>query len=161
MSTIPEDFAEVIAMARNAYGEDFFVCGGCGVFASLLAEVAQAKGQMGSLYLIIQVSDGDSLLSHICFSDPISNDMYDITGGQGADQRWERFIQEESLGWEDPAFEYEEVLIDHDSDILAILKNLTSEYFLNVSEDWVDSHYLSLRNQALSVAGLTGEEAAA
>lgn len=163
MSHMPAEFERVIEIARNTYGEDFFISGGCGVLAALLAEVAQAKGQHGSLYLMIRVTDGDSCLSHICFSSLILNDTYDITGGDGADERWVNRIIDECMEMreEDPAFEYEELILDADSDIFAILKDITSEHFLNVPLHWVEAHYLSLRDRALSVAGLSAKTAAA
>jgi hypothetical protein len=153
---MPTEFANTIDLACSIYGKDFFTSGGCGVLAALLAEVTHAKGEYGSLYLIIRVGDGDSWLSHICFNDHISNDCYDINGGDGADEQWEHLIYSQCIenNEEDPAFEYSEIFLDSQSDIFAILKKLSSEYFLNVSKQWVENHYPDLRDRVLSAAGL-------
>lgn len=163
MIDMPAEFERVIDMARTTFGEYFFISGGCGVLAALLAEVAQAKGLHGSLYLLIRVTDGDSYLSHICFGSSILTDTYDITGGDDAFERWEQKIHDECLEMrgEDPAFEYEKVVLDADSNIFEILKDITSEHFLNVPLHWVEAHYPSLRDRALSVAGFPPKTAAA
>lgn len=143
----------VSAILINDFGKDFFISGGCGVFAALLAEVAASDGQHGELNLVMREDlDGDQWLSHITYYHYESSLDLDV-GGKEAEDRWMARISEEvEEDGEDPSelmFDNIGVAVGPGDDIMAIILDVTDRYNLNVEEDWVKEHYPKLRDRIL------------
>jgi len=148
---------QTVDLLQKRLGTEFGTDGGCGVVASLLADVCRAHGETGDLVLILRESeDGDERwVSHIAFEHHASQGLYDINGSQ-ADERWMEKITREcqSMGEPEPCFEWETVSLANEPDIQRTLHQLTLDHGLNVRPDWISLHYETLRADLEQAAGL-------
>jgi len=143
----------VSAILINDFGKDFFISGGCGVFAAILAEVAASDGQHGEFNLVMREDFDDcQWLSHITYYHYESSLDYDV-GGKDAEDRWmAKISQEAEEEGEDPSeliFFNIGLSVGPEDDIMAMLLDMTDRYDLNVREDWVKEHYPKLRDRIL------------
>lgn len=161
MNTAPEYLKPVLSDLQRQYGRKFFLEGGCGVAAAIMAEVALSQGAHCNLNLIMREDEvGDEILSHIALSlfvDRASNDPIEID--IDGDDAYDRWVESwEALELEDEGeiiSSFDERWVDLTGDDVNIkeeLKRVTEDYGLNVGVEWIDEHYDRLKARALKVA---------
>lgn len=165
-NNMPVEFKKAIEAARAIKGEDFFMKGGCGVFAILLAEIAQAKGESGTIHMIHHRLGDDSYIMHVCFNHDQSGDIYDIRGGNASSSLTSPIIERERKEMELegrsedyiedqlPTFETDEIRFPSDKTLYEMLIKMTDFFKLRVTSQWIRENYADLRNQVFEAAGL-------
>lgn len=164
--TIPTEFAKAIEIAGSLYGQHFFMSGGCGVLAALLADVARAKGEDGTFYMIFRTLGSDYFIQHVCFKHEQSNDIYDIWGGNAPANLITPIVKQARMEMEQegrredyiedqlPTFDFDRISIPFDTDIMETLKKMSAFYGLRVGPKWVECHYPELRDRVFEATGL-------
>lgn len=140
---------EVVARCREAHGRDFFIEGGCAVLAALLAQAAQLKGETGELVLVIRRNDDETWLSHACYLHHPSNRVIDIDNLERADEYWMDTITQCCLENREPEPEMDCqcIPVGLDTDIAALLYQITEDWRLTVKAAWLDENYQELASR--------------